>query len=127
MICSRNFTGYLLLLNILLFTACSGVKDKGQGRILVSTGWLREHMNDPDLILLHAGSSDFYDSIHIPGARLELIDSFYGHDGFLIETPVISKLVTGFLNEPIPFALRPTPYASGFINSNNLKKARHEF
>lgn len=36
---------------------------------------------------------------HIPVARLEIIDSLYGHDGFLIEYEQISKLVRRFLNE----------------------------
>ena len=70
MINCRNIPECLLLLSILLITACSGIKETGEGGILVSTEWLQEHMNDPGLILLHSGSSDFYDSIHIPGARL---------------------------------------------------------
>ena len=34
---------------------------------------------------------------HIPKARLELIDSIYGHDGFLIESLAIGRLVHPFL------------------------------
>jgi homoserine O-acetyltransferase len=34
---------------------------------------------------------------HIPRARLELIDSIYGHDGFLIESEAIAQLVKPFL------------------------------
>ncbi len=34
---------------------------------------------------------------HIPRARLELIDSTYGHDGFLIEHQAIGRLVRPFL------------------------------
>ena len=34
---------------------------------------------------------------HIPRARLELIDSIYGHDGFLIESETIGQLVQPFL------------------------------
>lgn len=30
---------------------------------------------------------------NIPGARLESIDSFYGHDGFLLEFEKIEKLI----------------------------------
>lgn len=94
MICSRNIPVYLLLLNILLFTACSGVEEEGQGGILVSTEWLQEHMNDPDLILLHAGSSDFYDSIHIPGARLVIPSEFTVERGDIYnELPPADSLV----------------------------------
>jgi len=34
---------------------------------------------------------------HIPNARFTEIDSFYGHDGFLIETKTISQIISGFL------------------------------
>lgn len=34
---------------------------------------------------------------NIKGARLEVIHSRYGHDGFLIETRAISKIIAGFL------------------------------
>lgn len=34
---------------------------------------------------------------HIPGAELAVIDSFYGHDGFLLEYDVIVRLLTNFL------------------------------
>ncbi|MCB0592757.1 MAG: homoserine O-acetyltransferase [Phaeodactylibacter sp.] len=34
---------------------------------------------------------------HIPRARLELIDSIYGHDGFLIESEAIGRLARPFL------------------------------
>ncbi len=35
----------------------------------------------------------------IPGAILQTIESDYGHDGFLIETRIISDLITGFGNQ----------------------------
>lgn len=34
---------------------------------------------------------------HIPGARLEIIDSLYGHDGFLIENEAIANLIRSLL------------------------------
>ena len=34
---------------------------------------------------------------HIPNARLEVIESLYGHDGFLIETEKIGQLIKSFL------------------------------
>jgi homoserine O-acetyltransferase/O-succinyltransferase len=36
---------------------------------------------------------------HIPNAQLEIIDSPYGHDGFLIEYPTITTLMTVFLEK----------------------------
>lgn len=35
---------------------------------------------------------------HIPGAQLEIIDSFYGHDGFLLENEKLTLLFRNFLN-----------------------------
>ena len=35
---------------------------------------------------------------HIPSAKLEIIDSFYGHDGFLLEDEKLNTLLDQFLN-----------------------------
>ena len=91
---SRSFTDYLLLLSMLILSACSGGKQTGEGGILVSTKWVQEHMNDPDVILLHAGSSEFYDSLHIPGARLIIPSEFTIASGALnYELPPADSLV----------------------------------
>ena len=36
---------------------------------------------------------------HIPGAELHIIDSLYGHDGFLLEFEKIERLIISFLNK----------------------------
>ncbi|TAE43657.1 MAG: alpha/beta fold hydrolase, partial [Bacteroidetes bacterium] len=36
---------------------------------------------------------------HIPGARYEEIHSIYGHDGFLVESVVLSRLIRHFLTD----------------------------
>lgn len=36
---------------------------------------------------------------HIPGAKLEILDSFYGHDGFLLENEKITALLSNLLNQ----------------------------
>lgn len=38
---------------------------------------------------------------NIPGARYQEIDSFYGHDGFLIETKKLTQLLETFLEMPV--------------------------
>ncbi len=36
---------------------------------------------------------------HIPGAKYHLVNSTYGHDGFLIETQALTALISTFLKE----------------------------
>lgn len=36
---------------------------------MVSTAWLAQHLNDPNLVLLHVSEKTEYDAQHIPGAR----------------------------------------------------------
>jgi thiosulfate/3-mercaptopyruvate sulfurtransferase len=45
-------------------------------RILVDTGWLSRHLDDPDLRLLDVRSREEYDGGHIPGAISAPIDLF---------------------------------------------------
>lgn len=71
-----NFRSVLMILMILVISACSGSEDGPDKGILVSTGWLEEQLSDPDLIILHSGTSELYDSIHIPGARLIIPSHF---------------------------------------------------
>lgn len=43
----------------------------------------------------------------IPGAAYAAIDSSYGHDGFLLESPVLTNLITTFLEAPKEGFSRP--------------------
>lgn len=65
-----NVRSALMLLLVLFISACSGSEESSETGILVSTDWVQEQLDDPDLILLHSGTAELYDSIHIPGARL---------------------------------------------------------
>ncbi|MDX1665837.1 MAG: homoserine O-acetyltransferase [Saprospiraceae bacterium] len=47
--------------------------------------------------MLFPVSEQIFLANHIPGAQLELIDSTYGHDGFLIEYEIIGGLLSSFL------------------------------
>lgn len=66
----RKFRTGLLVLAFVLSTGCSQSGQDDVPGVLVSTEWLQAHMDDPDLVILHSGSAELYDSIHIPGARL---------------------------------------------------------
>src|SRR5687768_11289931 len=41
-----------------------------QSDILVSTEWLAERLDDPEVVVLHVGNAQTYTQGHIPGARL---------------------------------------------------------
>jgi homoserine O-acetyltransferase/O-succinyltransferase len=43
----------------------------------------------------------------IPHAKLETIDSMYGHDGFLVELGQFKKIVSGFLTNKVLVGVRP--------------------
>jgi homoserine O-acetyltransferase len=40
-----------------------------------------------------------YLATHIPNARLEIIDSLYGHDGFLLENEKITELLNNLISK----------------------------
>ncbi|HUQ19045.1 MAG TPA: rhodanese-like domain-containing protein [Gemmatimonadaceae bacterium] len=68
--------------------------------LLVSTGWLAAHLNDPGLVLLHVGSKKDYEAEHIPGARfvsLNDISTKMDHDkpdALMLQMPASEELRT---------------------------------
>lgn len=62
--------------------------------LLVSTGWLSAHLEDPKLVILHVGAAEEYAAGHIPGARrLSLADiSVTGPEGLRLEMPSVEQL-----------------------------------
>lgn len=48
--------------------------------------------------LLFPPSEQKFIADHVKGSELRIIDSFYGHDGFLIETKKLSEIITRFYN-----------------------------
>ena len=68
-------------------------------RTLVSTEWLAQHLNDPDLILLHVGDKAGYDAAHLPGARqvdlnTDVSVSDHSGRGLMLEMPAADALRT---------------------------------
>src|SRR5205809_7391682 len=59
----RKYLTVLLLLFAVPLLAASP-----RDSMLVSADWLRAHLNDPNLVLLHVGDKAEYDAKHIPGA-----------------------------------------------------------
>jgi thiosulfate/3-mercaptopyruvate sulfurtransferase len=62
--------------------------------VLVSTDWLEGQLNDPKIIVLHAGTLEGFDTLHIPGARLILPGDFVtSGQGLRNELPAIDTVV----------------------------------
>lgn len=61
----RYFLGSL----ILLITSCSSGDTRGEDGVIVSAQWLQEQLDDSSVTVLHVGSREVYDSIHIAGAQ----------------------------------------------------------
>lgn len=69
------FSRLIMVILALLILACDRGVPESKG-ILVSTDWLAERLQDPDLVVLHAGTHEGFDSLHIPGARLIIPGEF---------------------------------------------------
>jgi thiosulfate/3-mercaptopyruvate sulfurtransferase len=64
--------------------------------LVVSTTWLAQHLNDANLVLLHLGSKQEYDTAHIPGARFVTLSDVSVSDmtgkGLTLEMPPVDDL-----------------------------------
>jgi thiosulfate/3-mercaptopyruvate sulfurtransferase len=88
---------YFSLLTIMflafLTVECNKGMPMNQG-ILVSTDWLENQLNDPSIVVLHAGSEEGFDTIHIPGARLIIPGDFtVSNDSLRNELPPMDSIV----------------------------------
>ena len=65
--------------------------------MLVSTAWVAEHLNDPNVVILHIGSEkSAYDAGHIPGARFLSTKDFIKPDPPGSELPAPDVLQKAF-------------------------------
>lgn len=59
--------------------------------LIVDAAWLKQHLADPNLVLLHVGDKDGYAAGHIPGARLVSLNdisiSDHSGHGLMLEMP----------------------------------------
>jgi thiosulfate/3-mercaptopyruvate sulfurtransferase len=84
----------ILLLTALLTAGCENIKKSEEQAVLVSTEWVQSQLIDPKSIVLHIGSEELFDSIHIPGARLIIPDDFLvSNDSVRNELPPIDTIV----------------------------------
>ncbi len=64
-----SYVRTFLFLFAISFISCSSHDNQIDDGLIVSTEWLQEHMNDPGLVILHVGTREVYDSIHMKGAQ----------------------------------------------------------
>ncbi|MEP6820154.1 MAG: sulfurtransferase [bacterium] len=83
---------------LLSFSTMGQLIDKRRVRqsMVVSTGWLAQHLKDDSLVLLQVGEKDEYTAAHIPGAQfVNLADiSTPRGAGLALELPSVSQLKT---------------------------------
>jgi thiosulfate/3-mercaptopyruvate sulfurtransferase len=95
-------TGLFLALFILVVNASARQNAASSARepMLVTAGWLSEHLSDPSLVLLQIGDKSVYDKGHIPGAQyLNYADiSTPRGQGLTLELPPVEQLVSVFQN-----------------------------
>jgi thiosulfate/3-mercaptopyruvate sulfurtransferase len=86
---------------------------KVRTEMLVSTAWLAEHLNDPNVVILHIGSDKAaYDSGHIPGARFLAVRDFTRQDPPGVELPNPQNVAMTFEALGVKRAARIVVYAS---------------
>ena len=92
----RRLTLAILVLAVLAPTARSQTRNP-RADLVVTPAWLSQHLNDPDLVLLHVGDKAEYDKTHIAGARYvtqrDVSVSSMDHDkGLMLELPTPDSL-----------------------------------
>ncbi|MFL6440136.1 MAG: sulfurtransferase [Terriglobales bacterium] len=93
-----NISALIILVVMVLCCRFAGADTAAHPELLVSTDWLANHLNDPNVVVLQVGDdrSD-YDNEHIPGARfLSSAEFTTGHQGLMVEVPAVKKLEAAF-------------------------------
>jgi thiosulfate/3-mercaptopyruvate sulfurtransferase len=89
-------TRYLALAAVAL-AGCAAA-DEGPQPMIVSTDWVAERLEEPDLVLLHVGEREVYDGAHLPGAQYvdrSLLSTPHG-EGLMLEMPSTAELQKAF-------------------------------
>ena len=89
-----TLSGLAILTASSLLAQAAPAEPKLRQEMLVTTGWLAEHLHDPDLVVLSIGASpEFYSKGHIPGARqIMLSEIAVTRDGVPNELPPVETL-----------------------------------
>jgi thiosulfate/3-mercaptopyruvate sulfurtransferase len=83
-------------LALLLLFAVPAMAASPRDTMVVGQAWLRAHLSDPNLVLLHVGDKAEYDAKHIPGAILaaqrDVSVSDHTEKGLMLEMPPADDL-----------------------------------
>ena len=87
----------LALATLALTTAATQAQRNPRADLTVTPSWLAQHLNDPDLVVLHVGDKAEYDKGHIAGARFagqrDVSVTSMDHDkGLMLELPSADSL-----------------------------------
>ena len=81
---------------ILLLALATTAVASPRASLVVDAAWLKAHLDDPKLVLLHVGDKDEYAKQHIPGARLvaqqDVAVSEHSDKGLMLEMPSADDL-----------------------------------
>lgn len=107
---------FAALLAVPLSASAQLPNGSSRDRLVVTPGWLAQHLHDPDLVVLQVGVKDTYDAGHIPGARfLDWMD-FHNMDqrpgDLSLEMPPAAMLHDAFENVGVSDKSRVVIYAS---------------
>jgi thiosulfate/3-mercaptopyruvate sulfurtransferase len=88
------------LMVLLLLFALPALAASPRDSMVVGVDWLRAHLHDPNLVLLHVGDKAEYDAKHIPGAILvaqkDVSVSDHTGKGLILEMPPAEELRKDF-------------------------------
>ncbi|HEX3095341.1 MAG TPA: sulfurtransferase [Candidatus Angelobacter sp.] len=117
------FAAMTLMTGLLL--ALQTAEPKLHPEMLVTTGWLAEHLSDPNMVVLCVNSApEFYSRGHIPGARqIKLGDIAVTRDGIPNELPPVEELRKVFAAAGVSNSSRVVLYGE----RSNLFAARAYF
>ncbi len=90
-----SYVKVFLFLLLILFISCSSTDNQNDVGLIVSADWLQEQMNDPSLAILHVGTREVYDSIHMEGAQfIDPYDFTMDRDELRNELPGLDSVMT---------------------------------
>jgi thiosulfate/3-mercaptopyruvate sulfurtransferase len=105
----------LLMGTAMIASAPGSKRSPVHSEMLVSTGWLQEHLADPDLVLLYVGRDrKAYDARHIPGSRFLPFNALVEqHKHSLNELPPVADLQALFAGLGVADDSRIVLYGEG--------------